>query len=139
MDQKASYLILLVCAPGFIFLTHLTAFRLLRFWNREVTPLFVTAFVVAVWFFITVVWSWWVYLRFLPVGVDWMCAVLYGIAVYGGLSFSYFILFAMTESARRIHILRKLYEAGAQPVSDLMRDYSTTNMLTVRLNRMVEL
>ncbi len=45
----------------------------------------------------------------------------------------------MSETARRIHILRKLRETGPLSEDALAADYAAEDMLDVRLRRMVEL
>lgn len=62
---------------------------------------------------------------------------LYGTLVYGGLAFSYFQFFAMTETARRIRILRAAYESEGLFIADLKKSYDAEDMLSVRLDRLV--
>jgi hypothetical protein len=81
---------------------------------------------------------WQCHLRFLN-GGDLRGPAVYALIVYTSLAFCYFILFTMSETARRIHILRKLQEKGPVSVAELAAEYDASGMLSVRLDRMVAL
>lgn len=65
--------------------------------------------------------------------------VCYIVIVYLCMAYCYFHLFNMSETARRIRILYEIHRSGsltAQSMSDL---YRSSNIVTLRLKRLVEL
>lgn len=133
-----SFLILLMSSPFLTLLIHAVCTRILRKVRPEVSPLPVA--VLAVFFGYPVVSysAWQCHLKFIWPG-EWVWPIVYAFIVYSCLSFCYFILFTMSETARRIHILRRLHEKGAVSTKELAAEYGATDMLFLRLERMVAL
>ncbi len=138
MDAKGFYLILLLISPLGVLLTHIPFARVLNRIHPRLSPLYTTAFVILDVYFIIQVFAWALYLRHLPLQ-EAVFGFIYGTFVYGGLAFSYFQFFAMTETARRIRILRELHDKGPVTRDELASRYGADQMLGIRLNRMVEL
>jgi hypothetical protein len=63
--------------------------------------------------------------------------VTYGALVYACLAYSYFHVFNMSETARRIRILSELYLAGPLSGREISRLYSGEGLLEARLDRLV--
>ncbi len=63
--------------------------------------------------------------------------VAYTLIVYACIAYSYFHLFNLSETARRIRILRELHAAGSLTAAEISRLYSPTLVLEVRLDRLV--
>ena len=72
----------------------------------------------------------WVLLR-MPV------AVTYVAVVYACIAYSYFHLFNMSETARRIRILRELHAAGSLTAEEISRSYSGASVLEARFDRLL--
>ena len=132
------YLFILLWTPLVDFVLHWLTVRWIPSCRASRAPLHITALAIIAGYFLLALTVWHFYLHDLAWGTR-LCAIFYGTLVYGSLSFCYFILFAMTESARRIHIMRKLYASSGMSVSELSRTYNQTDMLHVRLDRMVSL
>jgi len=67
-------------------------------------------------------------------------SLIYFLLVSLSLAFCYFIFFTMSETARRIHILKYLKNHGGEVLkTEILGKYSTDEMLRSRLARMVEL
>ncbi len=64
-------------------------------------------------------------------------ALLYVAVVYGGIAYAYFHLFNMSETARRIRVLREVERAGGLAEADLRRLYSEDEVVDRRLERMI--
>jgi hypothetical protein len=62
---------------------------------------------------------------------------LYGAIVYACVAYSYFHLFNMSETARRIRILSELYSAGSLSAGQLSSLYDGTAVLEMRLDRLL--
>lgn len=139
MNREASYLILLALTPLITFLLHILVVQLFERLKPNLPPLMTAVWAIFISYFLIMFVAWQNYLQLIPIKTECFWAWMYGTLVYGGLSFSYFILFAMTESARRIHILRKLYVQGDTPLRELAAEYGPEDMLLVRLERMVSL
>lgn len=79
------------------------------------------------------------YLRLAAASREFSWYILFTVLVIAGLSFSYFQLFAMTETARRIRILRELFLRGSMTLKEFQSEYGPSGILSVRLERMVTL
>jgi hypothetical protein len=64
-------------------------------------------------------------------------ALAYVAIVYACIAYSYFHLFNMSETARRIRILRELHAAGSLSAEELSRSYSGASVLEVRFDRLL--
>lgn len=80
--------------------------------------------------------AWRVALRFLPKG-EVAPAALYAIVSYCCLANTYFHLFNMSETARRIRILYEVYKAGSLSPAAFESLYKTTDIIGIRLKRLV--
>ncbi|GMR05077.1 MAG: hypothetical protein BMS9Abin23_1009 [Thermodesulfobacteriota bacterium] len=61
----------------------------------------------------------------------------YSVVIYEALAYSYFHIFNMSETARRIRILHDIYSAGRLKVSGVSASYNAEEMLANRLERLV--
>lgn len=66
-------------------------------------------------------------------------AILYALIVYNLFSYSYFHVFNMSETARRIRILYEIYRAGSLNAEDIPAIYSPKGMLDNRVSRLLTL
>lgn len=64
-------------------------------------------------------------------------ALTYVAVVYASIAYSYFHLFNMSETARRIRILRELHAAGSLTAEEISRLYSGASVLEARFDRLV--
>jgi hypothetical protein len=64
-------------------------------------------------------------------------ASTYVAAVYACIAYSYFHLFNMSETARRIRILRELHAAGSLTAEEISRVYSGASVLEARFERLL--
>lgn len=64
-------------------------------------------------------------------------ALVYSIVVYEAIAYTYFHLFNMSETARRIKILLEIYRSNGLKVSGLSASYSSEEMLENRLKRLL--
>ena len=64
-------------------------------------------------------------------------AILYAMIVYGGIAYSYFHLFNMSETARRIRIFYEIHKAGSLTAKEIISLYGTNDIISVRLERLV--
>jgi hypothetical protein len=138
-DPFFLFLAALFFSPAFIFVTHVLVTRLITAMRLTVQPLLtgVLAVVISLAWLAPVTWA--IFLKNISLVPDLWVAVLYGILTYGGLAFCYFQVFAMTETARRLHILHELYTKKGMTLSQLEAEYGASQMLETRLHRMVEI
>jgi hypothetical protein len=61
----------------------------------------------------------------------------YVAVVYSCIAYSYFHLFNMSETARRIRILRELHAAGSLTAEEISRLYSGVSVLEARFDRLL--
>jgi hypothetical protein len=64
-------------------------------------------------------------------------ALTYVAVVYACIAYSYFHLFNMSETARRIRILRELHVAGSLTAEEISRLYSGASVLESRFDRLL--
>jgi hypothetical protein len=62
---------------------------------------------------------------------------VYGVVVYTCVAYSYFHLFNMSETARRIRILSEIYRSGSLTADQLSRLYDAAAVLGMRLDRLL--
>jgi len=65
--------------------------------------------------------------------------VIYCVIVYSALSYIYFHFYNMSETARRIRILCEIEQSGSVSPEELTSLYRTTDVVSVRLRRLVSL
>jgi hypothetical protein len=80
-----------------------------------------------------------------PVGVALACGmprtqvvsgIIYSLVVYACISYSYFHVFNMSETARRIRILHEIYKAGSLRAKDILSLYEASDIIEARLGRL---
>lgn len=138
MDPRTYYLLLLLSSPLIAFALHFIIARVISSVKSELSPLLVAAFAVLIGCALVTGLSWPIFLKTLTNQSELFWAALYGLLVYSGLAFSYFQFFGMSETARRIHILYDLKVHGPTPRPEFHLRYRPADMLSVRLNRLVE-
>jgi hypothetical protein len=134
--MRWGYLLILFFSPLLVFFFHLFLARLLAAFKVKVSPLYPAALIVLLGIFVCGVMSWNYFESDLISLSERLILTLYGVTVYTGLSFSYFQFFAMTETARRIYILRELY-SGTLSQEQIQNHYGEGEILSVRLERLV--
>ena len=139
MDRQVAYLIFLAGTPLWVFLTHFSVSRPFLFAARKVSPLWIGTSSILIFSFVTLCIAWKIRLRFVAGTEEFLWDATYGAIVFTALAFSYFQLFAMTETSRRTRILRELYLRGSMTLKEFQLEYGPAAMLSVRLQRMVTL
>lgn len=72
-------------------------------------------------------------------GGELLASLSYAVIVYGLLAYSYFHVFNMGETARRVRMLVELTEHGEMKAEELRSFYNTGTMLERRIERLVSL
>ena len=70
---------------------------------------------------------------------DVILMALFGVLIFNSLSYVYFHVFNMSETARRIRILIHLHENGPSNLRDFKHDYNPEIMVNLRLERLLEM
>jgi hypothetical protein len=66
-----------------------------------------------------------------------VCTILANIITYGALGYGYFHFVNLGETARRIRLLRELYDSeGGLSISDLLARYNSREVLNRRMDRL---
>jgi hypothetical protein len=68
-----------------------------------------------------------------------LSTVIYSLVVYNALGYSYFQLFNMSETGRRIRILLEIYRAGGLGASEIASLYDVREMFEVRIDRLISM
>lgn len=61
----------------------------------------------------------------------------YCFIVYNAFAYTYFHFFNMSETARRIRVIYEIYRAGSLCMKDILYLYKTSDVITLRLKRLV--
>jgi len=136
VEYLPSYLLLLSASPAIAFMIHFIFARLVQLFKLAIAPLAVALLAVLTGYVVVAMGAWVFIFRDLPVKESLTVDFIYGFLVYGGLSFAYFQFFGMTETARRIRILRDLFERGGVSRQEFQKRYGADAMFFVRLERL---
>ncbi len=137
MSPAIKYLILLACTPFLMFTLQMIAVRMMRSTISNQIIVIICLFIGHIPMGIAV---WLVYLSHLTVKPDELIwAGVYGLIVYNLLAYSYFHIFNMSETARRIRILYEVYNSKQLRESEIASLYSKDDMLTNRLERLLSM
>ena len=131
------YLVLLSGSPLVVLILQTFLPRINQRVPSPLHPQLVGGIAVLLGYPVTGILAWWSFLRHQAPGLEQGVACLYGVLVYSSLAFSYIQLFNISETARRFHILYELKMNGKMSRDDLYQQYSPTEMLTTRLERLV--
>ncbi|MDP2682208.1 MAG: hypothetical protein Q8P28_05290 [Deltaproteobacteria bacterium] len=134
------YLILLACTPLLMLILQMIAVRIARLRRAAVSNQLVVLICLVIGHIPMGIAGWFVYLSQLTAAsyeLTW--AVIYGLAVYNALAYSYFHIFNMSETARRIRILYEIYNAKQLKISDIESLYGVDDMLLNRLERLLSM
>ncbi|MFC1522479.1 hypothetical protein ACFL6Y_08735 [Elusimicrobiota bacterium] len=132
MTRELLFLGILTATPAIVLLIHSVLSRLLR----SLTPQLVAFLSIGLGFPVTGGLCWVLYLRGITPLSQMLPACLYALVVYTFLSYAYFHLFNMSETARGIRILYELYSGGSMTYNEINKRYMASAMLEVRLKRL---
>lgn len=133
------YLVILSLTPLLIAALQAVAVRVLRLTGRAVPGQLVVIACAAIGVVPMSAALWKVYLYTPDIYLsEKFLSCLYALIVYLLLAYSYFHLFNMSETARRIRILREIYQRDRVRAEDIAERYSASSMLTNRITRLLE-
>ncbi len=132
-------LIVLLLTPFFIALIHALLSRAMRPLRPAVSNHAVVLSAIAAGHIPVLLAVWFLALRTVGDTNGFATAIVYSIVVYEALAYSYFHLFNMSETARRIRILYNIKRSPLIKAGELSAAYGSEDMLTNRLERLVAL
>lgn len=136
MDGAGRYLGALLLSPAVVLAVHAALCRLVRRAGGGQASQRTALSAVALALPIIALAAWHVRLRYAPrVDVAW--EALYGLLVYGGLSYSYFHVFNISETSRRLRILQEVW-SGAD-LASLEAACAPSDQVSVRLQRLTDM
>jgi hypothetical protein len=136
VNVKLLFLISLAGTPLFILLLQMVFSRLINGARRS-PQITVAGCSVVVFFLILIMWWKPLYLDLRMPLPDRILFAAYTLIVYLSLSLTYFHVFNMSETARRIRILYEVYSKGRISRAELRDKYGLHQMIKVRLKRLV--
>lgn len=140
MNPIASLLVLLACSPFLVLVLQMMATRVTALMRPGMSAQVVTLGCAIVGNIPMAVIVWVASLRHLaatPSELVW--GGIYSLVVYNALAYSYFHIFNMGETSRRIRILSEIYTSRQLKVSEIAFAYSANNMLDLRLERLLSM
>lgn len=137
VSPMLKYLIFLACTPLLVFILHIAAARAFMRYKFDLPNQVVVIICSVVGHIPMAVAIWMVYLRYVAAPVELTWAVIYSLIVYNALAYSYFHVFNMSETARRIRILYEIYTSKQLRMSDMAPLYNANDMLNSRLERLL--
>lgn len=129
---------LLALSPLSVFLLHVLLSRLTLMTGTSVSPQLTTVYAILAGYPVHGILSWILGLSGVQPRSELWIAGAYGFVVYTCLSYSYFHLFNMTETARRYRVLMELNAHGPMTLHQIEEKYKPQDMLKVRLERLVQ-
>lgn len=132
-----AFLILLLFSPALVLGLQAFLVRLCRAAGSSPPPQALAVWALALGAPLSAALSWPVYISRLQDPGELAAALSYAALVYAGLGYSYFHLFNMSQTSRRLRILYELsLAAGPLPGAALQRRYSPEDQLRRRLDRL---
>ena len=132
------FLLLLASTPLLILVLHIISVRIAARLRLEISNQLLVIICLFIGHIPMGIAGWFVYLsKLTAVSYEFMWAMIYGLAVYNTLAYSYFHVFNMSETARRIRILYEIYNAKQLKISDIESLYGVDDMLLNRLERLL--
>lgn len=140
MRPVVSLLILLACSPLLVLVLQMVATRVAALIRPGMSAQVVALGCAVVGNIPMAVVVWVVSLRHLaatPSELVWVG--IYSLVVYNALAYSYFHVFNMGETSRRIRVLSEIYTSRQLKVSEIASVYSANDMLNLRLERLLSM
>ena len=137
MKLLQHYVLLLFLSPLVTIGIHILISRANRTLQTRWPPQVVTIVAILVGYPAVGLVAWEIYFRHLPAEAARFGDALYGFLVYGNLSYAYFHLYNMSETARRIRILYELRVNGQMSREAIDARYPPESQLHVRLERLL--
>lgn len=134
MNPALKMIILLACSPLIVFLVHMAIARLMRNRSAQIAVI-ISAFLgeiimaLLLWYFI--------FCFSAGLTAGFATTVFYAFIIYNLLAYTYFHLFNMSETARRIRILYEIDKKGALSQAEIAAIYGTSDILDIRLERLL--
>lgn len=135
MSPAVKLIVLLACSPLMIFLIHISISRLIRNYSPQIVVI-IAAFIGEILMASSL---WYLVFRALSASMSGVVfAIFYSLVIYNALAYTYFHLFNMSETARRIRILYEIDRKGSLPESEIISMYGTDDILDIRLKRLID-
>jgi hypothetical protein len=133
---QLNYVILLATTPVLIFILHLAAARIFMRLPGQVVVIISSL----VGFVPMAVAAWAIYFHHATATrQELIWAGMYGFVVYAALAYSYFHIFNMSETARRIRILYEIQRSKRLKISEIASLYNADDMLNSRIARLLSM
>lgn len=139
INPELRLIIILVLTPFCIAFIHAMLSRVQRLFSRAVSRHVVVLTAIALGHIPVFLAAWFFSLSVMAESKNIITAIAYSIVVYECLAYSYFHVFNMSETARRIKILLEIYKSKGLKPSGLSVTYNSEEMLSNRLKRLVDM
>lgn len=138
MGGRTAFFLILASSPLLMAAVHGIYTRVLSLRNRDFSNEKGLVFCVFLGYLPMTAALWEAHLKHLS-GMDALMSWLYAFITYNVLAYCYFHLFNMTETARRLRILRELYYSGGLKEQELPGTYNADDMIRNRIERLLSL
>ncbi len=134
MNPASKMIVLLASSPLIVFLVHMAASRLVR--NRSAQIVVIISAFAGEILMALLLWNY--VFRFSGAFAAGLATeIFYAFIIYNALAYTYFHLFNMSETARRIRILYEIDKKGALSQGEIAAIYGTSDILDIRLERLL--
>lgn len=140
MDTIPPLLVLLACAPLLVFIIQMIAARVVPLVRPGTSAQVVALGCALIGNVPMAIAVWTVSLRYLvatPNKLVW--AAVYSLLVYNAMAYSYFHVFNMGETSRRIRVLSEIYMSERLNISEIASVYGVNDILDLRLERLLSM
>lgn len=139
MTPFLNFLIVLSLTPAFVFILHAFFVRVFSGIVKGASNQSIAVWSIIAGYIPMAFALWHVYIKGLGEMSEALFSALFALIVYSALAYSYFHVFNMSETARRIKILREIHLAGRISREELARGYNANEMIKARLERLERL
>ena len=138
MTPILRFQLFLLFSPVLVLMIHAFLSRAFILTKIKLSPQIVALGSVFIGYVAMILCTWGIYLKYLT-GNTQITAVFYAFLVYSGFAYSYFHFFNMSETARRIRILRDLFLKDILDFEAAKSKYTLETQVRNRLDRLLAL
>ena len=144
VDQRLSILLAALCSPVLILAMHIMLSRLALAIKSKRQPQFICLRAVLCANIPFAALLWMIFLNAYGAGaapsvISYLPSFIYALIVFNLIGYTYFHIYNMSETARRVRILYDIYSKGHLTRSDIGNIYSKGEMVAVRMERLLGL
>ena len=139
METTVKIIVLLAASPLMILTAHIALSRMISRIIPGFSRQIICGYAVLSGYIPTGLLFWFYVTNGQPMGTKALIASLYSLIVYSAIGYSYFHIFNMSKTARRIRILHEIKAAEHLKMTEVEAIYNAKDMFDVRIERLISM